>query len=271
MTPEGREHADSYYKAADSWATDKVEALRASRRIAWIVAIVATFATLALALTLVLLLPLKTVVPYTLMVDRQTGYVQALNPIDASRIAPDAALTQSFLVQYVIARESFDFATVQADYRKTALWSADAARTDYVAAMQVSNPGSPLNTLLRGTLVETRIRSVSSLGGRTALVRFETVRRDRSGSVQPMQSWVAIVTYRFSDAPMTVEDRFINPLGFQVVRYRRNAETPPLAAPSLPSTQRSAQSTPILTGRPPPTLGSGTTAGQNQTTAEPTR
>lgn len=235
MTPEGREEADSYYKAAGTWATDQVEALQASRRVAWIVAIVATLVALALVVTLLLLLPLKTVVPYTLMVDRQTGYVQALNPIEASRIAPDAALTQSFLVQYVIARESFDYATVQSDYRKTVLWSVDAARNDYVAAMQVNNPGSPLNTLARGTLVETRIRSVSSLGGRTALVRFESVRRDRSGSAKSAQNWVAVVTYRFSDAPMTAEDRFINPLGFQVVRYRRNAEALPVAVPASQS------------------------------------
>ena len=229
MTPEGREDADGYYRAAATWATDEVEALRASRRIAWIVAIVATVSALGLMLTLMLLLPLKTVVPYTLMVDRQTGYVQSLNPIEVSRIAPDAALTQSFIVQYVIARESFDYATVQTDYRKTALWSADAARNDYVASMQVSNPGSPLNTMPRGTFIDARISSVSSLGPRTALVRFETTRHDRSGSAQPVQSWVAVVTYRYSEAPMTVEDRFINPLGFQVVRYRRNAETLPVA------------------------------------------
>ena len=34
--------------------------------------------------------------------------VQALKPLQAAEIMPDKALTQSFLVQYVIARESFD-------------------------------------------------------------------------------------------------------------------------------------------------------------------
>ena len=60
-----------------------------------------------------MLMPLKTVEPYTLLVDRQTGFVQALRPIDAERIAADRALTQSFLVQYVIARESFDIDSLQ--------------------------------------------------------------------------------------------------------------------------------------------------------------
>lgn len=228
MSPQARNTADAHYKAAESWATDRHEALRTSRRTAWIVAIVAVIAALAEALALAATLPLKTVVPYTLLVDRQTGYVQKLDPIAANRIAPDAALTQSFLVQYVIARESFDIATVQSDYRKIALWSADRARSDYLSSMQIANPDSPLVRFPRTTTLETRARSVSALGGHTALVRFETVRRDRGGTPQPPQGWVAIVDYRFSSAPMSVEDRFLNPLGFQVVTYRRNAETPPL-------------------------------------------
>ncbi|MBL0001848.1 MAG: type IV secretion system protein [Sphingomonadales bacterium] len=134
------------------------------------------------AIALIIALPLKTIVPYTLLVDRQTGYVQALDPIEAKRIAPDSALTQSFLVQYVIAREEFDIATVQSDYRKVALWSAENARSDYLSLMQVSNPESPLAQLPRSTLIETRVRSVSALGPKTALVRFETIRRDRAGA-----------------------------------------------------------------------------------------
>lgn len=230
MTPAQPDPREVYYKDATSWANDRNEALRSSRRMAWRIATVAVIVVVIEAIALAALVPLKTVVPYTLLVDRQTGYVQALDPLEPNRIAPDTALIQSFLVQYVIARESFDIATVQADYRKVALWSADSAGSDYVATMQVSNPNSPLARLPRSAIVETRIRSISALGNRSALVRFETSRRDRGGAPQLSQGWVAIVHYRFSDKPMSIEDRFLNPLGFQVLRYRRNAETPPLAA-----------------------------------------
>lgn len=222
----------AYFSEAQSWARDRNDALVRSRRVAWIVAAIAVVVVVIEAIALLVLMPLKTVVPYTLLVDRQTGYVQALDPLAANRIAPDTALTQSFLVQYVIARESFDRATIQSDYRKVALWSADTAASQYTLAMQATNPDSPLVRLPRDTLIETRIRSVSPLSARSALVRFETVRHDRGGLAQAPQGWVAIVTYRFSDKPMTVEDRFVNPLGFQVERYRRNPETAPLAEPT---------------------------------------
>ena len=42
-----------------------------------------------------------------------------------------------------------------------------------------------------------------------------------------------MIKYQFSAAPMRAEDRMVNPLGFQVTRYRRDAETVPDAG-SLP-------------------------------------
>lgn len=227
MTPEARETADAIYENGASWSADRTTLLQSSRKVAWIVAIVAVVVALLEAVALFVLLPLKTVVPYTLLVDRQTGYVQALDPLAPKTIAPDAALTQSFLVQYVIGRESFDIATLQHDYRKIYLWSVDVARNDYVASAQITNPDSALARLPRTAIIETRVRSVSPLGGNTSLVRFETVRRDRGSANGEIQGWVAIISYRFSTAPMSAEDRFLNPLGFQVVRYRRTAETLP--------------------------------------------
>jgi type IV secretion system protein VirB8 len=227
MNEQSREALDAYYKEASTWNRDRLDALAKSQRTAWFVAGAAAAIAVLLALALLLLTPLKTVVPYTLLVDRTTGYVQALKPLDAQKVAPDTALTQSFLVQYVIARESFDRDVAQANYRKVALWSAEAARSDYLNWMQVSNPQSPLVVYPATTVIETRVKSVSPVGTNVALVRFDTVRHDAGGAVQPPRSWVAVIRYRYSGEPMKLEDRFVNPLGFQVLRYRRDAETPP--------------------------------------------
>jgi type IV secretion system protein VirB8 len=246
MNEQSREALDAYYKEAATWNRDRIEAMRASRRTAWWVAGSATVVAVLLAFTLMLLMPLKTVVPYTLMVDRTTGFVQALKPLDPDKVAPDTALTQSFLVQYVIARESFDIDALEPNYRKVALWSAEAARSDYLGFMQVSNPQSPLTLYPRTTVIETRVKSVSPVARNAALVRFDTVRRDAGGQVQPPRSWVAVIRYRYSGEPMKLEDRFVNPLGFQVLRYRRDAET--IAPADVTAT--STTSTTVVTPAP---------------------
>jgi type IV secretion system protein VirB8 len=237
MNEHSREMLDAYYAEAASWNRDRVGAMRSSQRTAWWIAGIAAGIALLEAIALVLLVPLKTVEPYTLMVDRTTGYVQALKPLDQTKIAPDTALTQSFLVQYVIAREGFDIATLNANYRKVALFSADTARSSYLQQMQVSNPQSPLVLYPRTATIDVRVRSVSPIGSNAALVRFETVRSDPGAQPQPPSAWVAVIRYRYSNAPMSLDDRFVNPLGFQVTGYRKDQEilTSESAAPPVPA------------------------------------
>lgn len=211
----------------DSWAWSVTDAAERSARKAWLVAAVAAAIALLEAVALVWLMPLKTVEPYTLLVDRQTGHVEALAPLDAAIVAPDAALTRSFLVQYVIARESFFGDSVQDDYRKVALWTAGAEKQSYIASMQATNPQSPLAFMPPGGAIRVEVRSVSSLGANRSMVRFTTVRTDPGGQPQPPQYFASIVDYGFSDAAMSEADRLINPLGFQVTRYRRDMEQLP--------------------------------------------
>ncbi|RZL98274.1 MAG: hypothetical protein EOP68_25615 [Sphingomonas sp.] len=261
MKQEPRAEREAYYREAASWSRDRQDGLRRSRRIAWIVAGSAATVAMLEAFALMLLTPLKTVEPYTLLVDRNTGFVQALKPLDPKVISGDAALTQSFLVQYVIARESFDIDGLQSNYRKVSLWSADAARTGYVSSVQASNPESPLARYPRSTVVETRVKSVSPVDGNSAMVRFETRRIDAGGSAQAPSAWVALVRYRFSGEPMRVEDRYLNPLGFQVVRYRRDAEALPVepttvavpAAAAAAEVATPATGSPIVIPTPTPT------------------
>lgn len=223
---------DAYFAEGDSWANDRNTMIARSRRAAWIVAIVAVVVAVCEAFALVALAPLKTVVPYTLMVDRQTGFVQTLKPLEAQSIGEDAALTRSFLVQYVIAREGFDIDSLQSDYRKVAAWSVGSARAAYIAGMQASNPDSPIARYPRAAIVDVTVRSVTSIGPKTALVRYDTRRRRDGARAEAAEPWVAVVRYSYSAAPMSEAERFINPLGFQVVRYRTSRETLPASQPA---------------------------------------
>ena len=140
MSQEPHKGRSDYLSSAESWAADKEKSDARVLRMALIGAGVLGIIALCEAIALIALTPLKTVVPYTLLVDRQTGYVEALKPLERQIVAPDTALTRSLLAQYVIAREGFDVDSLRDDYRKVALWSTGEARDRYVATMQASNP-----------------------------------------------------------------------------------------------------------------------------------
>lgn len=245
------ETLEEYYQGAETWAADREHAAASSRRTAWIIAGIAAAIALLEAIVLVLLLPLKTVVPYTLLVDKQTGYVQALKPLEREIVAPDKALVRSFLAQYVIAREGFDIDAIKDTYKKVALWSAGEARSRYLAGMQATNPASPLATLPRRAVLQVEIRSISSLGADTALIRFSTTRTDPGGQAQSPQTWAAVVKYRFAGQAMSAEDRLSNPLGFQVIRYRRDAEIVPEPVPQPQQGQPASTMPSQPVGQPP--------------------
>ncbi len=222
------------YDSAASWAADINGSLRASRRTAWIVAGVALTVAALEALAIAALTPLKTVVPYTLLVDRQTGYVETIRGLRPGPLTQQSAVTQSFLVQYVIARETFDATDLRENYHKVMLWTSGAAREEYQRSMARSDPDSPLNLYAPSTILATTIKSVDLLSPTTALVRFETSNRQGAATAGDQRDWTAVVAFHYTGAPMTMGDRFLNPLGFQVTRYRRDADSPAAAATPLP-------------------------------------
>lgn len=210
-----------------SWSASVTDDYERSNRRAWTVAILASVIALLLAIALIILLPLKTVEPYTILVDRQTGNVEALKPISEQAIAPDTALTRSMLVQYVTARESFTADNLQEDYRRVSLMSAGKVRERYQREIDASSSLSPLSYMSNGAVLKTNIKSISDLGDKRAMVRFTTTRTDPGMDAQAPQHWVAIIGYEFTSAQMSEADRYVNPLGFQVTSYRRDAETLP--------------------------------------------
>ena len=221
----------SFYAESSSWAQSEADSARRARNRAWLVAGAAALIAVAEALALASLVPLKSTSVVPVLVDRQTGFVEVLNKDGSQTLRANQALTRSMLAQYVAAREGFDITTLGADYHRVMLWSGGQARGEYAAVMPAQNPQSPLHLYPRTALVAVNIESVSDLGPRTALVRFTTTRMDEGAGGRP-NYYAAVITYQFSDQPLRVEDRLVNPLGFQVTRYRRSDETAPAARPA---------------------------------------
>ncbi len=233
-----------YYAEAASWSADVHGALRASRRLAWWVAGTACAVAALEALALTALAPLKTVVPYAISVDRQTGFVETVRPLAPGALSQDQAVTQANLVEYVTRRETFDATDLSDAYRKVVLFSAGEARDQYVRLMKRTTPESPLNLNSASTVVQVTVKSVSLLSPTTALVRFDTTRREQGAGTGEQRSYVAAIAFRYTTAPATMGDRFQNPLGFQVTRYRRDAEQTAPTTVVLPSAAGSVTAAP---------------------------
>lgn len=215
---------DTYYAAALSWADERVTAERRMRRFAWIAAAVGGGTALILAIAMLLLVPLKSVQPYVVTVDRQTGAVQMATTVRDGKLTENEAVIQAELANYVRTRETFDATDLAANYRRVQLHSSGGVRNGYVAEMAAANPASPLRLLSPGDTVTVKIKSVSLLGTGSGLVRYDTERSSADGRLTDRRANVSAISFGFNNRPLRLEDRFDNPLGFVVTRYRRDVE-----------------------------------------------
>lgn len=215
---------DEYFAAARTWAEGQSATSARETRIAWRVAMGAGLVALLLALTLVFLVPLKSVEPYVLTVDRQTGAVEAATTLQQGKLSQNEAVMQAQLAGYVIARETFDSTDLTQQYRRVQVMSARGVASAYVGEMAANNPASPLNTLTRGDTVAIRIRSVSLIADGAGLVRFTATRSAAGTAGGASTNYVAAISFGFNGRPLRAADRYDNPLGFQVTRYRRDLE-----------------------------------------------
>ena len=212
-----------YYRDGAIWERDIARRNRNSRALAWIVASVMTLIAVAAIAALLLALPLKTYEPYMVVVDRSSGFVEVKRPIAEGALQQDEAIATFDLVRYVKARETYDPKGLKDNFDLAQLLSTGDSARELVELFSPANPKNPIKVLGTNTVVTVAIKSVTFPNQRTALVRFSTEEKSQSNIVT--RHWVSLVRFRYTSAPARNEYRFQNPLGFQVLEYRRDQET----------------------------------------------
>ena len=211
-----------YFSDGETWDQEIFANITLSKSRAWLLSFFCMGITTLALLTLVFLLPLKTFAPYVITVDKSTGYVEVTKGLYDGNLTPDDAVTESNLVRYVSTRESYNPSILRENYTFVTLMSAGAALTEFQRLWDGKNPDNPSVRLGAQAAIEIKIKSVSFLNERTASVRFQ--REFRTNDQVKTSDWNAVMNFQYVNKPMKMEDRFQNPLGFQITSYRINPE-----------------------------------------------
>ncbi|MDF2119198.1 virB8 family protein [Roseiarcaceae bacterium H3SJ34-1] len=214
-----------YYADGVTWERDIARRNRNSRALAWIVAAVMTVVAIGALGTLALLVPMKTYEPYMVVVDKTTGFVEVKRPMAEGPLTQDEAVTTFNVVRYIKARETYDPKALKDNFDLAQLLATGDASRDLTEVYSPANPANPLKVYGSNTVVSVSIKSVTFPNNRTALARFSTEEKSSTNIVT--RNWVSLVRFRYTSTPMRNEWRFDNPLGFQVLEYRRDQETAP--------------------------------------------
>ena len=225
---------EAYFAEAASWDADRVRRARRGERTAWWVAGAGWTALVLLALALMLLMPLKRVVPFVIRVDRSTGIVDTV-PVYAGKDDFSAAVTRYFLDQYVTVCERFDFATAESDYEECGAFNSPERNQLWYTKWARTNPDSPLNRYRDGTTVSAHVIAISLFGHASGMhdlaqVRYLRAVHPAGGSAAQESYWVATIQYTYTKPSSDPRDREWNPLGFKVLDFHAEPEVLPARA-----------------------------------------
>jgi type IV secretion system protein VirB8 len=218
----------AYFDAAESWDADRAAQFRRNAAIAWRVAGAGWLCAVAVAVALMLLMPLKQVVPYLVRVDASTGIVDVV-PVFSGRATPEEAVTRYFLTHYVSVCERFNFSTAESDYEECGAFHSAQRNQAWYALWTATNPNSPLNLHKDGSSVRVQINSVSFFTRASGLsdlaqVRYLKAARQGPGAEETFTHWAATVQYAYGEVAKDPKTRRWNPLGFKVVDFHTEPE-----------------------------------------------
>lgn len=208
----------AYLKESNAWEADVYQRALSRSKVWGVVAAVAiAFASLCL-LAVMMLLPLKTVEPFVIEVDKASGLVDVVQPLREGGISQNEAVIKYFINTYITARESYLFDRYKQDYTVVQKMSNNKVASEYHDWFHPSNKESPLELYKEKGRVDVKIRNLSFIDENTVTV---PISRTIKNSTQTIVSYdVITLSFQFLQTPQSESDRLINPLGFQVTAYR---------------------------------------------------
>lgn len=184
-------------------------------------AVSASLAMIAIAF----MMPLKESVPYVIRVDSATGVPDIVTMMTDKEVTGDEVMDKYWLAQYVRARETYDWYTLQHDYNMVGLLSSANVGKGYAELFKGKEAlDKKYGKTVRATV---DILSVVPNGRGTGTVRFmkTTKRVDQENASGSVTRWVATISYEYLNTMHIKEsDRLMNPFGFQVLSYRVDPE-----------------------------------------------
>lgn len=221
------EEEKQYFQEAQNWESDRQMRIARSERWAWRVAMIAClFALCAIAAVIVReMQPLP--VPPIIAIEKSSGNIDIIKAGNDDVFKASSELLEKYWVKrYVIARETYQYGSLQYDYDTTLALSDPAIGDEYTKQFE----GELDKQKRLGADNEELVNIISIVlppdENHKAVVRFEKIYK-RVGDPNPISKYtfVATIAYRFESSRTGREKDLIeNPLGFKVIAYRTDAE-----------------------------------------------
>ncbi|MFN5351431.1 MAG: virB8 family protein [Alphaproteobacteria bacterium] len=208
-----------------NWYRDKYEATVIQRN--WLM-IISTISLISLVTCIMLMIQIsnsKTFEPFLIELDKNTNIITNVSNRTIEEFSAREVVRRSLIAQYVMNRESYQGRNYKYFYFTVVrLFSAIGVYRQFYFGLY-SDPNSPLK-LSDNLIREVSIKSITFLDKNLAQIRFKTNDIDvYSGTTVATSHYISTLTFDFfSKLEFTKDERYFNPLNFQVLSYTKERE-----------------------------------------------
>jgi len=207
-----------------NWYKDRYQYVLVQRKILVLITSLSLIASLVTVVVIAQLTPLKTVEPFVIQVDQKTGITQTVNQITVREITANEAVNNFFIVQYIRSRENYASGDLSRNYNVVRLMS-DSAKV-YSEFTRSANPNNPKSNAARlgvSGIRTVKFKSITYLSPQTIQARVLVEERSENNLAQ--QNLIILLSFAYVNMSLSLEERYINPLGFIVTDYRVDEDT----------------------------------------------
>ena len=213
---------DDYFKDSQNWEVSKAKLLMNSERKAWRIVVVLSVITISAIGAVAGLTPLKRTEPFVIRVDNSTGIVDLVETVTDGKTNYSEEINKYFIAQFIRYREGYSNELKEEYYRNVGYMSNREEQQRFFEFFNPQNPQSPLNVYGDKGKITTAVKSISFIKPNVALVRY--VKEIHEAREIKRSHWAATITFEYVSGAIADSVRAINPLGFQVIDYRVDAD-----------------------------------------------
>jgi type IV secretion system protein VirB8 len=195
-----------------SWYSNRYQIVVVQRNVLLLFTIVSMFSVAIAVMFVKNIMSSKSLEPYVIEVEQKTGIATVVDQLTTQNFTGDQMIRKYFINQFIHAASGYNPKTYKEDLEKVRLLASPGVYSEYRNRINARELGAYSN-------IEVRIKSVQFPDNNTAQIRL--VRQvDMPDEETKNKDEVITMGFFFApDANLTMEERLINPLGFQVNKY----------------------------------------------------
>lgn len=194
-----------------SWYSNRYQIVVVQRNILLLFTLVSMFSVAIAVIFVKNVMSSKSLEPYVIQVENKSGVATVVDQLTAQNFTGDKMIRKYFVNQFVHAATGYDPKSYKKDALKVRLLSTSDIFSDFRSRIRPRVLGVRSN-------IDIRIKSIQFTDGNNAQIRL--VQQENIDDKIRVKDLIINMGFYFSpNMKLTMEERLINPLGFQVNKY----------------------------------------------------